>query len=350
MRALAKATTVPGELTMIEVPTPEPGPGEVMIQVLAAGLCGTDLTLYQAPVQLAAQMGIEFPIVFGHEFAGRISALGAGVGGPALGTLVTANPHLFCKQCYYCRTDRPEVCVNRPIVGYNRPGGMAEYVVVRAENVYTLPDSVPPAVAALSEPLAVGTHMAARAGVRPGAVPVVLGPGPIGLATAIGCQVAGAERVIVAGLPEDADRLEVARRWGMETYYATDPALGEAVLAASDGLGAEIVFEVAGKAAALRQAFQLCRKDGTVFAVGIPADPVPVDVAMMALNEKRLVGSRGYRPVDWQAAASLVAQRTKDLEAMVSAVLPLDQAKLGFEKMIARQGLRQILDPTRVTQ
>ncbi len=346
MRAVAKTAAGPGNLELIDAPRPRASAGEIVIQVLAAGICGSDMTVYHWSEQVAAQLGVVFPCILGHEFAGRVVEVGAGVSEPSLGALVTVNPHLFCKKCYYCQTDRPEICDNRPIVGYSRPGGFAEYVAVRAENAYRLPASVPAPVAALGEPLALGLHLAARAGIGPGSVPVVLGPGPIGIVTALGCQAAGAERVLVAGLPEDEDRLAVARRLGLETYHAQDVGFVEAVREATLGMGAETVFEASGSAGALKQALDLCRKDGTVVAVGIPGRDVPVDVAALVLNEKRIVGSRGYRPQDWQAVAQLIARRADDLSALVSEVLPLARFAEGFAAMEARRGLRVILDPT----
>lgn len=347
MRALAMTAPTPGYAAVVDVPRPKPRPGEVLIQVLACGLCGTDMTLYKFPAELARQMGIHFPIVFGHEFGGRVAEVGEGVEGFPTGALVTVNPHLYCKECLFCRTDRHEICINRPIVGYNRDGGFAEYVAVRAENVYRLDDDVPPAVAALGEPLALGHHLAARAGIGPESEPIIFGPGPIGLVTALGCQSFGPRRVTLVGLPEDEERLSIARGWGMETLLATDPALPRLLLERTEGYGPEAIFECSGSAQALRQALELVRKDGTVYAVGIPSKDVPVDIAAHVFAEKRLVGSRGYRPSDWESAASLINQRAKDLLPLVSDVLPLDAYEEAFAKAFARQGIRIVLDPTR---
>lgn len=347
MRALAMTAATPGHAEIVEVPRPRANAGEVVVQVLACGICGTDMTLYRHPVELAKQMGIEFPIIFGHEFSGRVAEVGPGVERLKVGALVTVNPHLYCKECLYCRTDRHEICLNRPIVGYNRAGGFAEYVAVREENVYPLDEAVPPAVAALGEPLSLGHHLAARAGIEPGSLAVVFGPGPIGLVTAIGCQSYGAGRVMLVGLPEDEERLAIARRWGMETYHAQDPAFHEALMAATDGLGPDTVFEASGSPAALKQALRLVRRDGTVYAVGIPANEVPLDIAAHVFAEKRLVGSRGYRPRDYDSAVALINRRWADLLPLVENVLPLERYEDAFAKAFAREGIRIILDPTR---
>lgn len=349
MRALVKVDNVPGHVAVVNVPQPRAQSGEVVIQVLACGICGTDLTLYQWPEHLANQMGVRFPIVFGHEFGGRVVEVGAGVTEARVGDLVTVNPHLYCKQCHYCLSDRQEICLNRPIIGYNVAGGFAEYVAVRAENVYLLDEGVPPVVSALGEPLALGTHLAARAGMGSGSLAVIIGPGPIGLVTTIGCHNAGAGRIIVVGLPQDEDRLAIARKWGAETFHAGDPALREAVMAATSGLGAETVFEVTGSVPGLRQAFSLCRRDGTVYAVGIPHEEVPVDVAAMVYAERRLVGSRGYRAQDWAVAAKLINARAADLRPLVSDVLALEQYEQAFAKSIGREGVRIVMDPTLVS-
>jgi threonine dehydrogenase-like Zn-dependent dehydrogenase len=347
MRALAMTEATAGHAAVVDVPQPTAGPGQVLVKVLACGLCGTDMTLYKFPVELSKQMGINFPIVFGHEFGGRIVEVGEGVEDLPVGALVTVNPHLYCKQCLYCQTDRHEICINRPIVGYNRDGGFAEYVAVRAENIYRLEESVPPAVAALGEPLALGHHLASRAGIGPGSEPVIFGPGPIGLVTAIGCLSFGPERVTVVGLPEDDDRLAIARRWGCETFYANDPKLAEVMLERTKGYGPEVAFECSGSPVALKQALQMVRKDGTVHAVGIPSKEVPLDIAAHVFAEKRLVGSRGYRPRDWESAAALINRRAADLLPLVSDVLPLDRYEDAFAKAFARQGIRIVLDPTR---
>ncbi|MHB1132436.1 MAG: zinc-dependent alcohol dehydrogenase [Chloroflexota bacterium] len=347
MRALAKVDDVAGHVELVDAPQPSAQAGEILIQVAACGICGTDLTLYQWPAHLATQMGVRFPIVFGHEFGGHVVEMGKGVEGFQIGDLVTVNPHLYCKKCHYCLSERHEICLDRPIIGYNTAGGFAEFVAVRAENVYKLAPAVPPVVAALGEPLALGAHLAARAGIGPGAFTVVIGPGPIGLVTTIGCRNAGAERVLVVGLPSDEERLAIARNWGAETFHAGDPALVEAVMQATDGLGAEAVFEVTGSEAGLRLAFSLGRKDGTVYAVGIPHKESLVDVAAMVYAERRLVGSRGYRPQDWAVAADLINRRWQDLAPLVSDVLPLGHYHEAFAKSIARQGVRVVMDPRR---
>lgn len=347
MRALAMTEATAGRAAVVEVARPTVKPGEVLVKVLACGLCGTDMTLYKHPAELARQMGIKFPIVFGHEFGGRVAEVGEGVQGLPVGALVTVNPHLYCKQCLYCRTDRHEICINRPIVGYNTDGGFAEYVAVRAENVYLLDEAVPPAVAALGEPLALGHHLAARAGIGPGSEPVIFGPGPIGLVTAIGCLSYGPERVTIVGLPEDEERLAIARRWGCETFFADDPEMARVLVERSDGYGPEVVFECSGSAAALKQALRLVRKDGTVHAVGIPSKEVPLDIAAHVFAEKRLVGSRGYRPRDWERAAALINRRATDLLPLVSDVLPLERFEDAFAKAFARRGIRIVLDPTK---
>ncbi len=346
MRALVKTAPRPGHVELIETPTPTPAPGEVLVKVEACGICGTDLSLYQSPEHLAAEMGIQFPIIFGHEFAGWIADVGSEVRDLRVGDLVTVNPVLYCGACYYCDSGRQEICENRPAVGVQVPGAFAEYVTVRQENAYRLPDSVPPAVGALGEPLAVALHGVARSGLQPGWTPVILGSGPLGLLTALACQQAGAEQVLVVGLRQDAGRLAVARELGLETYFADDEELEARVRADTAGRGAELTFEVAGSPAALRQALRLCRKDGTVVTLGIPHEDIPIDIAAFTFAEKRLIGSRGYTPRDWASAVELISARPADLVKIVSDVLALEFFERAISKLMAREGLKIIIDPS----
>jgi threonine dehydrogenase-like Zn-dependent dehydrogenase len=346
MLALVKTAPLPGHVELIETPAPVPRGGEVLVKVGACGICGTDFSLYHTPERLAAEMGMAFPLIFGHEFAGWVSQTGSGVDSLQVGDLVTVNPVLYCGRCFYCNSGREEICESRPALGAQLPGGFAEYVAVREENALRLPPSVPPAVGALGEPLAVALHAVKRSGIMPGWRTVIVGAGPLGLLTALACKLAGAEDVVVVGLRDDAERLAVARQLGLEASFADDAELDGRVRERTLGLGAEVTFEVAGTAPALHHALRLCRKDGTVVTLGIPHEDIPVDISAFTFAEKRMVGSRGYTPRDWADAVSLIATRTDDLARIVSDVLPLESIELAISRLASRKGLKVVLDPS----
>ncbi len=174
---------------------------------------------------------------------------------------------------------------------------------------------------------------------------MIFGPGPIGLVTALGCQSFAPRRVTLVGLPQDEERLAIARSWGVETLHSDGPALRQLLYERSEGYGPAKVFECAGSGAALRQALELVRKDGTVFAVGIPSKDVPLDIAALVFAERRIVGCRGYRPQDWQSAAQLINERHQELLPLVSDLLPLAVYDAGFAKAFAKTGIRIMLEP-----
>jgi 2-desacetyl-2-hydroxyethyl bacteriochlorophyllide A dehydrogenase len=343
MLALVKESSKPREAAVTEVPDPQPGDDDVVIAVEACGICGSDLTFYDDPESLAKELGITFPVLFGHEFAGRITYVGANVADLAVGDLVTANPHLFCGVCRFCREDRPEICENRPIIGWHRPGGFAELVAVRASNVYPLSPAIPATVAALGEPLAVGVHAVRRADFEPGSVALVIGPGPIGLLIGLACQEAGAKRVVVAGLGADAMRLDVARSIGLETAVIGDPA---SVGRLNQNLERDVsvtVFEASGAPAGIRTALELAPKDGKVLVLGIPHDLVPINIAALAFAEKQLIGCRGFAPRDWTRSVEIIERRTEDLGRLVTSKLPLADHDVAFQSLRERTAIKIML-------
>jgi L-iditol 2-dehydrogenase len=343
MLGLVKDSASSRDAVVAEVPDPQPTDDDVVIAIEACGVCGTDLTFYDDPEALTKELGLVFPVVFGHEFAGRIAFVGANVDDFAVGELVTANPHLFCGACRFCLEDRPEICDSRPIVGWHRPGGFAEMVAVRASNVYAVAPTVPASVAALAEPLAVGVHAARRAEFAPGSVACIIGPGPIGLLIGVACQEAGAKSVVIAGLRADALRLEVAQSIGLETAVIEDleglRQLGDR-LAEADAV---TVFEASGAERGIQAALELAPKNGKVLVLGIPHAAVPINVAELALAEKWLIGCRGFAPRDWTSSVDIIERRTEDLAQLITSELSLSDHQAAFRLLRERRAIKIML-------
>src|SRR5450759_2378716 len=142
MRALVKSGPGSGLLDVQEVAEPVPAEDEVIVKVSGCGICGTDLSLYQGSPDLIRQFRPTFPITIGHEFAGQVVRAGTSVTAISLGDWVTVNPHLFCGRCSACHVGYEEICEDRPLISWDRPGGAAEYVAVRASNAYPLPAEI----------------------------------------------------------------------------------------------------------------------------------------------------------------------------------------------------------------
>lgn len=273
MHAIVKQQRAPG-LTVTTVPKPSPGPGEVLIAVRHAGVCGTDLHI--ADWDAWAQSRLKPPLVVGHEFAGEIVALGDGIDELRPGQMVTAEGHIVCGHCLQCRTGNSHICRRTKIIGVDRDGAFAEFIVMPATNVLPL-GGIPTTVGAVMDPMGNAFHTVLTADI-PGSTVFVVGCGPIGCFAVGVARAAGAARVLASDV--NPKRLELARRMG--AHVAIDAAKEDVlrtVLAETGGEGADVVCEMSGVPSALHQALAAVRMGGRVQLLGIPTGEVPIDFA-----------------------------------------------------------------------
>jgi threonine 3-dehydrogenase len=273
MQAIVKERRAPG-LTVTTVPKPAPGPGEVLIAVRHAGVCGTDLHI--AEWDAWAQGRLHPPLVIGHEFAGEIEALGDGIDGLKTGQLVTAEGHIVCGHCLQCRTGNGHICRNTRIIGVDRDGAFAEYIVMPATNVLSL-DGIPTEVGAIMDPMGNAFHTVLTAEI-PGSFVFIVGCGPIGCFAVGIARAAGAAKVIASDV--NPKRLALAAKMGAHvTIDAAKDDVVKTVLAETGGEGADVVCEMSGVPSALHQAFAAVRLGGRVQLLGIPKGQVPIEFA-----------------------------------------------------------------------
>ena len=273
MQAIVKERRAPG-LTVTTVPDPSPAAGEVLIAVRHAGVCGTDLHIADWDAWASGRM--HPPVVIGHEFAGEIVKVGPGVTELSVGQLVTAEGHIVCGHCLQCRTGNGHICRNTRIIGVDRDGAFANYLVMPAGNVLTL-DGIPTEIGAIMDPMGNAFHTVLTAEI-PGSTVFVVGCGPIGCFAVGIARAAGAAKVIASDV--NPKRLALAAKMGAHvTIDAKKEDVTQAVLAATGGEGADVVCEMSGVPSALHQAFAAVRMGGRVQLLGIPKDQVPVDFA-----------------------------------------------------------------------
>ena len=273
MHAIVKERRAPG-LKVATVPKPSPGPGEVLIAVRHAGVCGTDVHI--ADWDAWAESRLKPPLVVGHEFAGEIVALGDAVSGLRAGQLVTAEGHIVCGHCLQCRTGNGHICRDTRIIGVDRDGAFAEYIAMPATNVLPL-DGIPTTVGAVMDPMGNAFHAVLTAEVSGSSV-FVVGCGPIGCFAVGIARAAGAARVIASDVNEK--RLALAQRMGAHvTINAATDDVVRRVLDETGGEGADVVCEMSGVPSALHQAFAAVRMGGRVQLLGIPKGQVPIDFA-----------------------------------------------------------------------
>ena len=273
MQAIVKTGRAPG-LTVKTVPDPSPAAGEVLIAVRHAGVCGTDLHIADWDAWASGRM--HPPVVVGHEFAGEIVKVGPGVTELSVGQLVTAEGHIVCGHCLQCRTGNGHICKNTRIIGVDRDGAFANYIVMPAGNVLAL-DGIPTEIGAIMDPMGNAFHTVLTADI-PGSTVFVVGCGPIGCFAVGIARAAGAAKVIASDV--NPKRLALAATMGAHlTIDARKEDVTQAVLAATGGEGVDVVCEMSGIPSALHQAFATVRMGGRVQLLGIPKDAVPIDFA-----------------------------------------------------------------------
>ncbi|HEV8266302.1 MAG TPA: L-threonine 3-dehydrogenase [Gemmatimonadales bacterium] len=319
MQAIVKEKRAPG-LTVTTVPKPAPGPGEVLIAVRHAGVCGTDLHI--ADWDAWAQGRIKPPLVVGHEFAGEIVALGDGVTELKADQLVTAEGHIVCGHCLQCRTGNGHICKNTRIIGVDRAGAFAEFIVMPATNVLAL-DGIPTEVGAIMDPMGNAFHTVLTAEI-PGSTVFVVGCGPIGCFAVGIARAAGAAKVIASDV--NPKRLALAARMGAHvTINAAQDDVVQIVLAETGGEGADVVCEMSGVPSALHQAFAAVRLGGRVQLLGIPKGQVPIDFAtemiFKGITIYGVIGRKMYET--WHQMRRFLAGGTFDPRPVITHQFPL---------------------------
>lgn len=326
------------QLRFHDEPVPEPGPGEVLIRVTAVGLCGSDRHwLVEGGIGDAV---LDAPLVLGHEFTGIVAS------GPQRGRRVAVDPAVSCGACEPCRTDAPNLCLNMRFAGHGRTdGALREYLAWPKTSLYPLSDLIDDAEGALIEPLAVAIHGLDLALLGKGVTVGVIGCGPIGLLLVALSQSAGAGTIIATD--PQRHRLDAAAAMGatrtIEAAESVDD--GAAVLAATGGRGLDVVFEVAGEAAAVECAVAVARPGGQVVLLGIPPDDRTTFSASVARRKGLILKlSRRSTPDTFQRAVQLAEERTIDLAGLVTLRVPLANAAQAFDALVRRDGVKAIIE------
>ena len=317
MLALQKTAPEPG-VHLLEVDAPgEPGPGEVIVEIEATGVCGTDIHIaHWTPGYESMQAAM--PVTIGHETCGLIARAGEGVDPDLIGQRVTLRPSVLCHACPACLRGDFDNCSGRRGVGIGRNGAFAPLVLVPAENCVAVPEGMAAEIAALTEPLTVCREAVDTAEIRPGERVLVLGPGSIGQGIALFAETAGAGEVVVCGR-DDTARLERVRALGF-TNMADSAGLGLAE-ALSPWLEAgkfDVILEATGAPAVIPEALSALAKRGRLIVVGIHPAPAQVDLTALVRNHQQIRGS--YRaPVEtWPKVLDWMQANADRLRQMIS--------------------------------
>ena len=314
------------DLRLEDVMTPKIKDDEVLIRIHATGICGTDIHIYRG------EWKTRMPIILGHEFSGAIAEIGRDVSNLNVDDPVVAEPNIPCGSCYFCRmSERNYFCENLQAVGVTINGAFAEYVKIKAANVYKLPKDLSLDEAALIEPLACCIRGIDQAGIRVGDTVAIIGAGPIGLILLQLAKLAGASMLIQTDM-EDA-RLKMARKLGADyVINITEEDPVEAIKRLTNGYGTDVAIEAVGSPKAITQAMRATRRGGRLNIFGVSPQDAVWEVKPFELYDKELTITTSYRsPFTFQRAVKIVSSRKVKLKPLISHVFRLEEIQRAFE-------------------
>jgi (R,R)-butanediol dehydrogenase / meso-butanediol dehydrogenase / diacetyl reductase len=315
----------PMQVEMTERELPSPKADEALIKVSYAGICGTDMMIFHGLHPRA-----KAPLVLGHEFSGVVMEVGNDQH-VKKGDRVVVEPLLNCGKCAACQAGQIHVCENLRYIGIDQDGGFAEYTTIPVHRLRVLPDSVTEKEAAMIEPLAVAIHTVRRSKLKVGDTVAILGAGPIGLLIGIIAERAGAGKIFISDV--SSMRLQVAREMGFEAIDAKTKNIAQVVKEYTNGVRADVVYEVAGNQFTADQMIDCIKFQGEIAVVSVYKKPPAIQLAAMHFREISLMTTRCYSSEDFTKAIELLAQNKINLDPLVSHILKLEDIQAGFDLM-----------------
>lgn len=332
-------------LDVVDVPMPRPSAGEVLIQVKACGICGSDVHGYDGSSGRRIP-----PLVMGHEAAGVVAAVGTGVNDLREGQPVTFDSTVYCGECEYCRQGLMNLCLNREVLGvstadFRRQGAFAEYLVVPRRIVHPLPDGLDFAKAAMVEPLSVALHAVKVSELPEKASALVIGAGMIGLLVLQALKNAGCAQILISDI--DDSRLALAKELGATvTINAKSADTATEAQRHTNGLGVDVALEAVGSTPTVKTAIESVRRGGTVTLIGNIAPSVEIPLQTVVSRQLRLQGTAASAG-EYPECIELLARGAINLNPLISMIAPLDEGQQWFDRLHAREAklMKVILTP-----
>jgi L-iditol 2-dehydrogenase len=343
-QAVVQYALDPLSVELREIPIPEIGDTDVLLQVGAVSVCGSDVHQFHA----THSWPVNIPVVLGHEFCGTVAKAGREVRGIKEGDrVVSETAAVICGTCMMCRTGRYNLCPTRKGFGYGVNGAMASFVKAPARCLHAIPDTLPFEYACLCEPHAVAYQsMIVNSTIHPGDLVVVFGPGPIGLLCTRMAALAGANPLVVVGLAHDGPRLEVARALGATHTVDVSKESLDDVVRGLDPLGADLVCEASGASRPLDAALKLVKPGGQVTKVGWSPDNIPVDMNPLVGKNVTLQGSFSHNYPVWERVIHLLNTGMAKPELVVGLKSGLPGWRRAFDAMHDGEVIKSVLMPS----
>ena len=345
MLAVVKAEAAPGA-DIRDVNIPEIGLTDVLVRVKVASVCGTDLHIYNWDPW--AQHRIHPPLIPGHEFCGEVAAVGAEVTTVKEGDFVSAEMHVNCGKCYQCRTGEAHICQNVKIIGVDADGAFAEYVRIPESNIWKLDPAIPHEYASILDPLGNAVHTVLAGEIAAKTV-AITGCGPIGLFAIAVARAVGATTVFA--IEVNPYRRKIATQ--MKADYVLDPSKDDVKRIAFDrtnGLGVDVVLEMAGHPDAIRTAFDIVRRGGRISLLGLTSKPVSLnfseDIIFKGITIQGINGRRMYQT--WYQMQALLKAGKLDLHPVITDRLSMKDFSKGMERLRTGEASKILLYPNGV--
>jgi L-iditol 2-dehydrogenase len=341
MPGLVNYSREPLSVELREVPVPPVGEKDVLLRVGAVSVCGSDLHQWRG----SHGWPVNYPCILGHEFAGTIAQTGSAVSQFQEGDrVVSETAAVIDESSPLSRSGLYNLDPARRGFGYGVDGAMTEYVRVPVRCLHALPSTVPFERAALTEPCCVAYNAVCVNGrVRPGDAVLVLGPGPIGLLCTKMAKLSGAGKVIIAGLPSDKHRLEVARQVGADV--ALEGGVLDYVAQVGDGFGVDVAIDCSGASVTLQMALQAVRPAGQIIKVGWGPQPLQFSLDPLVQKNITLSGSFSHNWPVWERVISMIVSGQINLDPVISRIAALRDWHECFEKMEAGEYVKAVLTP-----
>ncbi|MDI7266679.1 MAG: alcohol dehydrogenase catalytic domain-containing protein [Myxococcota bacterium] len=352
MKAVVKAEPGVGA-SLRDVPIPRPGPGEVLVKVRATSICGTDVHIYTWDRWSQGRIGAaRLPQVLGHEVAGEVVEVAAGVRAVKPGDYVSAETHIPCGRCLPCRTGDQHICANLSILGVDRDGAFAEYIAIPESVCWVNDRTIPPEIATIQEPLGNAAYtVLGNDGDVAGKTMAIVGEGPIALFAVAVARACGVTPIFLVGKNEF--NLALARRMGADhvLHVARDADRVAYVRERTDGVGVDLALEMVGSPEAIADALRMVRKGGRLSAFGLAsAGDLPINyIDGMVLGGIEVHGINGRRMFDtWYRVRNLLVSGRLDVSPVITGLLPLEQYARGFDLAMKRprQSAKIVLFPS----
>ena len=336
--AVVNFSSEAGSVEVREVERPAIGQEDVLVEVAAVGVCGSDLHQWTS----THSWPVNYPVILGHEFAGTIVEVGSSVNGWSEGDRIASETAaVIDANNPMSRQGRYNLDPTRKGFGYGVDGAMTRYARVPARCLHRVPDSLTLEHAALTEPCCVAYNtVVGNTRIQPGDRVLVIGPGTIGILCAAIAKLCGGD-VALLGLPSDADRFAVAKQYGCTTL--TD---AESWAKQRDGLGADVVIDAAGVSSTLKLALELVRPAGWITKVGWGPQPLDFSIDPLVQKNVTLQGSFSHHWTIWERVLALLANGQLDIQPIIGGTWPLEQWREAFETMHAGTIVKSLLKPT----